>query len=132
MTLAIVRAAEKVSEEPIAESITFDDFWTLYPRHEAKKDARRSWDRMTPDQQQEAVVAIFHWRRVWAAQMRDQRTTPMPATWLNGERWEDELPPEHRPRTNGAAAQEQPRPVGQRTEMPQYVRDQIAKLRAGK
>lgn len=71
---------------------TFADFWTLYPRHEAKKDARKSWARLSQRQQVEAIIAIADWRQVWAVQGRDSRLIPLAATWLNGERWEDEIP----------------------------------------
>ena len=70
----------------------WDDFWTLYPRRVAKKDALKAWSRLKPAQQMAAIVACAAWRRVWAT--KDLDYLPYPATWINGERWEDELPPE--------------------------------------
>src|SRR5208282_1505427 len=77
-------------EEPQLD--LWDAFWTLYPRHEAKKDAQRAWSRMAEMDKVSAVIAIADWRQVWRAQGREIHTTPLPATWLNGERWEDEVP----------------------------------------
>ena|SRR5208282_2370466 len=70
----------------------WDAFWTLYPRHEAKKDALKAWRRMSESDRHAAVIAIADWRQVWKAQGRDTHLIPLPATWLNGERWEDEVP----------------------------------------
>ena len=108
---------------------TFADFWTLFPRRVAKKDAQRAWIRLTAQQRMEAIVALCEWRRVWVN--KDTEFLPHPATWLNGERWEDELPTEytqtsasHRPFTEGVETK--------RGEMPQKVRDLLAKLRGKK
>lgn len=68
----------------------FDDFWLLYPRRVAKKDARKAWSRIPPSQHVAILTAVVAWRRVWAD--KDAQYIPHPATWLNGERWEDELP----------------------------------------
>jgi hypothetical protein len=38
-------------------------------------------------------VSLIEWRRVW--QQKETQYLPHAATWLNGERWEDELPPEY-------------------------------------
>lgn len=69
----------------------FEAFWTLYPRRIAKKDARRAWDKLSYDEQMHALEGLVAWRRVWLAR-GDLEFVPHPATWLAGERWEDELP----------------------------------------
>ena len=70
----------------------WDALWTLYPRREAKKDALKAWSRMSESDRHAAVIAIADWRQVWKAQGRDTHLIPLPATWLNGERWDDEVP----------------------------------------
>lgn len=74
------------------EWATWDNFWTVWPRRVARKEAQRAWDRLTPAERQEALTALPDWRRVWAG--KETQYIPHPATWLNGARWEDELPPE--------------------------------------
>lgn len=110
-----------VTEQDIA---TWDDFWTLYPRRVAKKDAQKAWAQMSEAQRMSAVVACANWRKIWAA--KDAEYLPYPASWLRGERWEDELPSSvshasHVP----AQSQEQ-----KRGEMPAHVRELLARLRA--
>lgn len=70
---------------------SFEDFWRKYPRKVAKKDAARAWSKLTPQEQFAAIHAIPVHVRYWAAAGRTNETTPHPATWLNGARWEDEL-----------------------------------------
>ena len=108
---------------------TWEDFWTLYPRRVAKLDARKAWAKMTPAQQMAAIVACASWRKVWAG--KDLDYLPYPATWLNGERWEDELPPEYRQTTAAHAPAALPEQTA-RTVMPDHVRALLAKLRNGK
>lgn len=108
---------------------TWDDFWLLYPRRIAKLDARKAWAKMTPAQQMAAIVACAAWRKVWAG--KDLDYLPYPATWLRGERWEDELPPEFTQSTAAHAPAALPA-QGERTVMPDHVRALLAKLRNGK
>lgn len=69
----------------------FELFWSQYPRKTAKKDARRAWEKLKPEQRVAAMEALPNHVEVWAD--RDLIYVPYPATWLNGERWEDELAP---------------------------------------
>ena len=105
---------------------TFLDFWLLYPRRVAKKDAMRAWVKLTPPQQIEAVTAMVEWRRIW--QTKDVEYLPHPATWLNGERWEDEVPQEYR-QTSAAHVDAKLPQVAARTAMPDHVKKLLAKLR---
>lgn len=125
-----------VSDTPVdmetAGAPTFDDFWLLYPRRVAKKLARDAWRRMGGSAQSSAIVALCDWRRVWefdAARRGEEAMgyLPYPATWLNGERWEDELPAGHkRPSAKPAPSQA----VATRADpMPDHVRALLAKLR---
>ena len=78
--------------QPDPEPDLWTMFYTLYPRHEARKDAMKAWARMSEADRLAAVTAIADWRQVWRAQGREIHHVPLPATWLNGERWTDELP----------------------------------------
>ena len=68
----------------------FDDFWALYPRHVAKLAARKAWARTRPADHVAILEALVSWRPVWRD--KDPEYLPHAATWINGERWEDELP----------------------------------------
>jgi DNA-binding transcriptional ArsR family regulator len=72
----------------------FDEFWTAYPRKEGKGHARKAYDAalkrgVTAD----ALITAAHTHTThWQADKTAKRYIPHPATWLNGERYDDELP----------------------------------------
>lgn len=124
-------ATENPNETP--EFDAWDAFWTLYPRHESKKDAAAAWEKIGPSQHVPILVAVTAWRKIWAAEGRERTTIPYPATWLRGERWDDEVPPEFEKQLRAshvvATVPDLPRKSG---EIPAHVLAQIAKLKAAK
>lgn len=70
--------------------MNFDDFYRAYPRKIAKADAMRAWAKMTPDQQRQAIEVLPNHCRYWNA-TTTKEYIPYPATWLNAQRWEDEI-----------------------------------------
>ena len=71
----------------------FDEFWMLYPRHEGKMAARKTWTKLGTNPPLEAIRAALEWQRSsprWLEQ--GGQFIPHPATYLNGRRWEDEPP----------------------------------------
>ncbi len=128
-------AVEPPADQSGDQRPAFADFWALYPRRVAKQAAARAWARLSDTDQIEALVGLVAWAVVWRhqAQQREEWLDflPHPASWLNGRRWEDELPARFRPMVD-------PKPVSQvvsqlctpRVEMPEHVRAAIAKLRA--
>lgn len=70
----------------------FDRFWKAYPRHEGKEPARRAWKRLKPNIQLcRDMSAALERQKCSESWKRDGgRYIPMPATWLNQHRWEDE------------------------------------------
>ena len=69
----------------------FDEFWSLYPRKIAKATARKAWAKLSAEQQLMAAKAIDTHCQYWKAKETELEFIPYPATWLNNERWEDEL-----------------------------------------
>lgn len=66
----------------------FETFWAAYPRRTAKAEARKAWAKLQPDDVLlEAILAALAWQ---TKQWDDVKFVPHPATWLRGERWEDE------------------------------------------
>lgn len=68
----------------------FSIFWAAYPRKEGKKKAWEKWQKMNPDQElfQRILFGLDAHKR--SEQWR-RGVIPHPTTWLNGERWADEL-----------------------------------------
>lgn len=72
----------------------FLTFWAAYPKKVKKQKAWESWRKLRPDT---ALVSVI--LNALERQKRSDRWTrdggryiPDPTTWLNGRRWEDELP----------------------------------------
>ena len=71
--------------------MTFENFWSQYPRKIGKLTARRSWEKLSQENQQKALEAIVEHRKYWVAKGTDWEFIPHASTWLNQERFEDEL-----------------------------------------
>jgi phage replication O-like protein O len=77
------------------DRVAFDIFWQLYPRKVGKGAAKKVWAKLKPNDAlvQRILEAVSEQRDSvqWA---RDGgQYIPHPTTWLNQERWEDELEP---------------------------------------
>jgi len=68
----------------------FDQFWASYPRREAKKDAKKAWAQAHGDKHIDAILSALAWQRRTDSWVRG--FVPYAATYLRGERWEDENP----------------------------------------
>lgn len=67
----------------------FDVFWKQYPKKVAKPYAFKVWKKINPSDEllQKMLSAI----NTQGLRNKDIQFVPNPATWLNGERWEDEV-----------------------------------------
>ena len=65
----------------------FPEFWALYPRKEAKKNAAKAFAKLIRDGTDPETV-INGLRKFRFSD--DPAFIPHPATWLNGRRWEDQ------------------------------------------
>lgn len=77
---------------PHGEPDLFDRFWNAYPKKQAKPAARRAWDKLAPDLEtcRAMSAALARQKRSESWQRDGGRYIPLPATWLNQRRWEDE------------------------------------------
>ncbi|MGY2157148.1 hypothetical protein [Pseudomonas tolaasii] len=87
------RTEKPLWESELAEA--FEVFWKLYPNKKAKANARKKWLKIKPDAELRLTMmsALGNHRlsRDWTKD--DGQYVPMAVTWLNGERWTDELLP---------------------------------------
>lgn len=88
----------------------FDAFWAVYPRKVSKRDAERAWQKIAPGEtlQREIVAAVMLATTSEQWQRDNGQFVPYPATWLNGRRWEDELPAPVPPTVGASTAPGQP------------------------
>ena len=72
---------------------SFDTFWTAYPRKEHKKDAKKIWLKLKPSDElcRKILIAIEKQKQSKHEQWQKKCFVPQPTTWLNGERWNDEI-----------------------------------------
>jgi hypothetical protein len=71
--------------------MTFAVFYGLYPRKMARKDAEKAWKKLTLDQQLECIEAMPNYLKYWKIKETAKDFIPYPATFLNQERWTDEI-----------------------------------------
>lgn len=69
----------------------FESFWEIYPKHQDKKKAKQKFLKLCTDEKkyQEIMQGLRNVLPMWAK--KDNKYIPMPTTWLNGERWNDEV-----------------------------------------
>jgi uncharacterized protein YdaU (DUF1376 family) len=72
----------------------FADFWAAYPRKQAKVQAEKAWAKLKPSEALKSQIlgalAIQRQSEQWTKD--GGSVVPMPSTWLNQRRWEDQLP----------------------------------------
>ena len=68
---------------------SFELFWEIYPRKDSRKKAQASFEKALKTTDVETILEGVK-RYVAFLKTTDQKIA-MPATWLNGERWNDEL-----------------------------------------
>lgn len=68
----------------------FDEFWTLYPKKQNKKNSRLKFQKLKPEDQQKSIAYLTK------KPFKDTETrfVPCATKFINGARWEDELPNE--------------------------------------
>ena len=79
--------------KPLAiASPLFDEFWQLWPRREGKANAVKAWQKATKKISESELVEKAG-AYVTSPTVPDKQFVPHAATWLNGERWNDEPDP---------------------------------------
>lgn len=78
----------KEKENPIVPKIGFDSFWKVYPKKEAKREALKAYMRAKVE---DSVLMEALLRYVDSVKGKDRQYIPLPSTWLNQGRWEDEI-----------------------------------------
>ena len=94
----------------------FEMFWKAYPRKQAKGYARKAWYKFNPDKELlDRILKAIEWQKKSPDWLKEGgQFIPLPASWLNAERWDDEKPsyasyvaPRHEILSNPDPTQEQ-------------------------
>lgn len=72
----------------------FNEFWSAYPRKQGKAKAAQAFAKLKPDESLLGeILAALDWQKQSASWTKENgQFIPLPATYLNGRRWEDEKP----------------------------------------
>lgn len=71
----------------------FDEFWSVYPRKSAKKSARAAWKKIKPELHTTLITDCLCRIEQGEWDLNQKTYIPHPATYLNGEYWENEIIP---------------------------------------
>ena len=71
----------------------FDKFWQAYPKKVSKKQAQKSWKKINPSLElfEKILKALEIVKQTEQWEKDNGKFIPYPATWLNQERWTDEI-----------------------------------------
>jgi hypothetical protein len=87
---------------------SFELFWKTYPKKVGKKMTKKAWVKLKPDESlvKTIIAAIATQRSSKSWKQDNGQFIPNPATYLNGERWNDEIntKPKHEA-TDGTVAE---------------------------
>jgi hypothetical protein len=97
----------KLSKANSNTALDFETFWKKYPRKTGKKKAEQTWNRLNPKPDLVDLIMRALQSHKGSEQWSKDKGIfiPYPATWLNQERWNDEvikaLPIKKKPYFNG-------------------------------
>jgi len=82
------------NRKELKETEAFNRFWTAYPKKSGRKDSIKAWHQVNGDDHIEPILAALsklsgRWSEL--KERRESHFIPHPATWLRGERWNDEV-----------------------------------------
>lgn len=69
----------------------FSAFWESYPRRTGKGAARKAFAKALTRTDFHIIIDAIEAQRIAGMFDKDPQYIPHPATWLNGERWDDEI-----------------------------------------
>lgn len=70
------------------EIFSFNDFWKIYPNKVGKKEANKIWDKLSNEKKEKIKNTIDNYVKFKPFK---EYHHPNPSTYLNQERWEDEI-----------------------------------------
>lgn len=85
MGLALV---EENLGESAEKQIRFEDFYAAYPRKQNRKMAALAWKRVPASEHQAIMQSVETWKK---SDQWQRGIIPLPSTFLNCERWTDEV-----------------------------------------
>ena len=90
-----INSPEDVKTKKDITPAAFGEFWKLYPKRVGRGAAEKAWKKLSsPKTTLELIRAALEWQVKTEQWQKDNgQFIPMPATYLNQQRWLDERPP---------------------------------------
>lgn len=87
----VVTQVDTISRlKPSEIDARFADFWFLYPKKVSKGHARKMYESALKKTDPDTILRALR-RQLPELKSKERQFIPNPGTWLNGERWEDEV-----------------------------------------
>lgn len=84
------RAIDKDREDNIYNG-HFEEFWRLYPKKRKKSEARKKFMKIKESELDKMISWLNRYIEYWRRKGTEMQYIPDPTTWINQERWNDEL-----------------------------------------
>ena len=84
---------EVESDRSKSEAVTFEDFFSAYPRQSYEDDARECWEALDPGDLSAVIQGLHLWRESANWQQDGGRYIPTAANWLKNGLWRDKPVP---------------------------------------
>lgn len=87
-------AGKPVDHSKTLDKQRFEEYWGECPKKMGKGAAEKAWMKIRPDKElfEKIMSALRAMKQTEQWQRDNGRYIPMPSTWLNQRRWEDEIP----------------------------------------
>ena len=80
----------------------FNRFWDAYPRKQKIGEAEKAWAKIDPDDAlTDKIIEAVRICMTSDYRFREERYTPLPASWLNGKEWQNQYGGEQNGRKKG-------------------------------
>lgn len=86
----VISINEYISPSGVTQTLPFEEFWNMYPRKVGKGHARLAFKKAA-DKEDPAKIIEAAYKFAAVMEGKEKQYIPHPTTWLNGERWDDEL-----------------------------------------
>ena len=81
-----------LKEPQTLEREGWEAFKNAYPNKSSMSEGRKAWNKLNPNAELRAVIMASVLKQSASDRWQDPQYVPHPATWLRGERWNDQLP----------------------------------------
>ena len=86
----VIDIVDYIHPSGVSQTLPFDEFWELYPRKVSKGHARLAFKKACEKEEASVILVALH-KFIKVMEHKEKQFIPHPTTWLNGERWDDDI-----------------------------------------